>query len=485
VPSPPPDPAALRPGPQLITYPDSLGGNLPQLGRLLAGPLAGLFGGVHILPPFPSSGDRGFAPISYREIDPAFGTWDDIAAIASTHDVALDLIVNHVSRRSAEFAAYEREGPASPHANLFLPVSRVFPGREPGPDDLALLARRRPVPWSTVTVGGTTERLWSTFGPDEPSEQIDLDVSSEATRRLLVSHLERFAAAGVRMVRLDAVGYVIKRAGTSGFWVEPDIWDFLAWLRSVADRLGLVLLAEVHAPRELQQRIADAGFWVYDFVLPGLVLDALRRGSAERLADHLRTAPLRQVTALDTHDGIGIQPDLEGLLPTDDARALVAELVGRGANLSRVISTAILPDPSFDTHQVNITYRAAVGDDDAYVVARAIGLFAPGVPQVYYVGLLGGLNDTDAVARTGEGRAVNRHDFALAEIKAALEDPLVQRILRLVRFRADHASSFTGRPDVTVDRARLRIDYGPGVSLDADLAARTGLVRSGGDAFPI
>ena len=38
---------------QLITYPDSLGGNLQALHRLLAGPLAGAFGGVHILPPFP------------------------------------------------------------------------------------------------------------------------------------------------------------------------------------------------------------------------------------------------------------------------------------------------------------------------------------------------------------------------------------------------------------------------------------------------
>ncbi len=55
---------AIRRGPQLLTYPDSLGGDLPAITQLLEGPFAGLFGGVHILPPFPSSGDRGFAPIS-------------------------------------------------------------------------------------------------------------------------------------------------------------------------------------------------------------------------------------------------------------------------------------------------------------------------------------------------------------------------------------------------------------------------------------
>ena len=76
--SPPPRP--VRPlgvdrRPQLLTYPDSLGGDLGALGDLLDGPLTGLFHGVHILPPFPSSGDRGFAPLSYDDIDPRFGTW--------------------------------------------------------------------------------------------------------------------------------------------------------------------------------------------------------------------------------------------------------------------------------------------------------------------------------------------------------------------------------------------------------------------------
>ena len=42
--------------PQLLTYPDSLGGDLRTLGGLLEGPLAGVFHGVHVLPPFPSSG---------------------------------------------------------------------------------------------------------------------------------------------------------------------------------------------------------------------------------------------------------------------------------------------------------------------------------------------------------------------------------------------------------------------------------------------
>jgi len=100
----------VEPRPQLLTYPDSLGGDLRVLGELLDGPLTGLFRGVHILPPFPSSGDRGFAPITYHEIEPRFGTWADIKSISERHDVLLDLMINHLSRQSPEFQDFQRHG---------------------------------------------------------------------------------------------------------------------------------------------------------------------------------------------------------------------------------------------------------------------------------------------------------------------------------------------------------------------------------------
>ena len=122
---------ALAYRPQLITYPDSLTSNLGVLAELLEGPLAGLFHGVHILPPFPSSGDRGFAPLTYREIDPRFGTWEDIARIAEHHDVLLDLMINHLSRQSREFRDFERTGRRSPYADLFITLDKVWPTGEP------------------------------------------------------------------------------------------------------------------------------------------------------------------------------------------------------------------------------------------------------------------------------------------------------------------------------------------------------------------
>src|SRR6185436_4151606 len=211
---------AIAPRPQLLTYPDSLGGDLPALRRLLDESLDGAFHGVHILPPFPSSGDRGFAPVTYREVDPRFGSWDDIAAIAARHDVLLDVMINHLSRRSPEFRDFERRGRSSPSADLFITLDKVWPGGVPSTGDVARIFLRKPVaPFSTVTIEstGARETVWTSFGTSEWSEQIDLDVRSAATRRLIRGWLEFLAARGVAIVRLDAVGYVIKEPGTSCF----------------------------------------------------------------------------------------------------------------------------------------------------------------------------------------------------------------------------------------------------------------------------
>jgi sucrose phosphorylase len=467
----------VRDAPQLLTYPDSLGGDLAAIRRLLDGPLRHLFGGVHVLPPFPSSGDRGFAPIDYRVIDPRFGTWDDLERIGASHDLGLDLIVNHVSRRSAEFRDFERVGRASPFADMFLTLDKVWPGGEPDPAELATVFRRRERPYSEFRIAktGGVERVWTTFGADDPSEQVDIDVTSPIARQLLTDQLALFAKHGVKLVRLDAVGYVVKRRGTSCFMVEPEIHRFLEWLTSVAEPLGLELLTEVHGDVAMQRRLARAGHWSYDFALPAVVLHALLAGTTDRLLPHLRSAPAKVITNLDSHDGIPIQPDLEGALTLDEAGVVVDATLAAGGNVSRVFARDALPDPSFDAHQANCTYYAALGrDDDAYLLARAIQLFAPGIPQVYYVGLLAGDNDSAAVETTGEGRAVNRHDYSDAEIGAALERPVVKRLLDALRLRASHPA-FDGELGIEGGGSQLRLAWSDGsgrCELRADLASR-------------
>ena len=121
---------------QLITYPDSLGGSLNTLTQILEQYFSGVFGGIHLLPPFPSTGDRGFAPVTYREIDPRFGTWQDIQKLSATHDVLLDFMVNHISRHSSYFQDFVKNGRQSQYADLFITLDKVWPDGKPVETDV-------------------------------------------------------------------------------------------------------------------------------------------------------------------------------------------------------------------------------------------------------------------------------------------------------------------------------------------------------------
>lgn len=445
----------LEHAPALITYPDSLGGDLRALADLLEGPLAGLFGSVHILPPFRSSGDRGFAALDHEIIEPRFGDWTDIERIARGTDVVLDLICNHVSAASAAFDDYRRYGDASPSAPLFLRVDRVFP-HGPTAEDRVRVFRRRPSFSSTYRVGPDSlpVELWTTFGKGDPSDMIDFDIDAPETRARFVDDLERFAAHGVRGVRLDAVAFTVKRAGTTCFMVEPGFSEVMAWFAEVARPFGIDLIGEVHAPRADLDPVAR---WSrpYDFAFPTLVLEALVSGEGDALAAYLPTMHHGWITTLDTHDGIPIQPDLDGILPVDRLRGFVAAGEAAGGQPTRLFSVAGRPDPSFDAHQLCVTLRDLLGSDDALYAAHVIQAFAPGIPQVYYVGLLDGRNDLEALARTGDRRALNRHDYDAADLDAALATPSARRTLELLRLRASLPPAET--IDVTIAGSILSI----------------------------
>lgn len=432
---------------QLITYPDSMGGDLKALRQVLEAYFRDIFkGGVHILPPFPSSGDRGFAPLTYLQIEPSFGTWDDIREIGENFDVLVDLMVNHISRQSDYFQDFLRKGRQSEYADLFLTLDKLWEDGKPIQADIDKMFLRRPVPYSTFTIEqtGEEEKVWTTFGKTDPSEQIDLDVHSEKVKQLLTEFFLNFKKNNVKIVRLDAVGYVIKKLGTSCFFVEPDIYAFLDWVKELADSLDIELLPEVHSHYSIQYKLAEYGCWIYDFILPYRILDTLVNKNGEALLQYLKTRPHKQFTMLDCHDGIPVKPDLDGLIDTKEARKLVDVCLERGSNLSLILSDEHKAEDGFDVHQIRCSYYSVLGcDDDAYLTARAIQFFAPGVPQVYYVGLLAGENDRERVEHTGEGREINRHNFTLEEIELSLRKDVVKRLLKLIRFRNEY-EAFNG-----------------------------------------
>lgn len=432
---------------QLITYPDSLGGDLRKLNKVLLKYFPDTFkGGIHILPPFPSSGDRGFAPLTYLEIEPSFGTWEDVKAIGEKFDILVDLMVNHISRQSSYFQDFLTNGRESEHADLFITLDKLWKDGKPIKEDIKKMFLRREVPYSTFKIEktGKEESVWTTFGKTTPSEQIDLDINSPKVKKLFEEFFVNFSRNGVKIVRLDAIGYVIKKLGTSCFFVEPEIYEFLNWIKELADSLDIELLPEVHSHYSIQYKLADKGFWIYDFILPYMILETLVNKSSEKLCEYLKVRPKKQFTMLDCHDGIPVKPDMDGLIDTKEAKKLVDVCLDRGANLSLILSDEHKDEDGFDVHQIRCSYYSVLDcNDDAYLAARAIQFFTPGIPQVYYVGLLAGENDIEAVKKTGEGREINRHNFTMEEIDEAVNKDVVKRLLKLISFRNDY-EAFNG-----------------------------------------
>jgi sucrose phosphorylase len=429
---------------QLITYPDSLGGDLKKLYDVLEKYFRGLFtGGIHILPPFPSSGDRGFAPLTYLEIEPQFGSWEDIKRISEKHDILLDMMVNHISAKSHYFQDFLKNGRESNFSDLFITMDKIWSDGNPPRDEIEKIFLRRTEPFSDFIIEktGKVEKVWTTFGKVTPSEQIDLDINSPIARRLLSAFMANFSKNNVKIIRLDAVGYVIKKIGTSCFFVEPDIYHFLGWISELAHSLDMEILPEIHADYTTQFKLVERGYWIYDFILPFTILDAILNHTSIRLKEYLKIRPNNQFTMLDCHDGVPIKPDLNGLYESESARRVVEICLNRGANLSLIFSPKHKDLDGFDVHQIRCAYYSMLDcNDSSYLAARAIQFFTPGIPQIYYVGLLAGKNDTDAVARTGEGREINRHNYSGNEIDKEVQRPVVKKLVELIEFRNTHPS---------------------------------------------
>ncbi len=420
----------------LITYADSLGGDLTRLEAVLDEHFAGAFGGIHVLPFFPSSGDRGFAVIEYDSVDPRFGDWDDISRLAERYYLMADFMINHVSIRSREFVDYMANGEASPYRGMFIHWDEFWPGGAPTEGQMDALYRRKDQgPYKEFTrADGVVVKLWNTFF----AEQVDIDPWNAATQEYFERNLGLLATR-VPLVRFDAFAYAAKRPGTSCFFVEPEVWEVLdIGMRPLA-RHGVEMLPEIHENYRIQLAMAERGHWVYDFALPMLVLHALFTGRTDRLRHWIEICPRKQFTTLDTHDGIGVV-DVADLL-TDDEIDVVTRRVDAVLADSRQYVQAppgMIKKGTEGTrkYQLMSSYYSALGEDDAaYLLARIVQLYVPGIPQVYYVGALFGANDLEALKATGEPRSANRHDFTEAEVASAVAKPEVQRFLDVLRFR--------------------------------------------------
>jgi sucrose phosphorylase len=291
--------------------------------------------------------------------------------------------------------------------------------------------------------------------------QMDLNAQSEKVWEFYDETLGKLAGYGARLVRLDAFAYLHKEVGETNFFNKPGTWDYLDRLKQLATDHDLTLLPEIHAEygSGLHEEVAANGFPVYDFFLPGLVIDALDRGSNANLLrwiEELDVSGIETVNMLGCHDGIPVL-DLrgkdvdgthrEGLLSDDEIQAVIDKILERGGRIKNLYGA---DGKKIAYYQVNATYFSALGEDEQkLLLARAIQIFTPGIPQVWYLDLFAGKNDYAAADRGGTGghKEINRTTLSMADIERGLESDIVRDQLKLLRLRNTHPA-FHGKLEI-------------------------------------
>jgi sucrose phosphorylase len=266
--------------------------------------------------------------------------------------------------------------------------------------------------------------------------QMDLNIKSPLVWEFYDDTLKKLAGYGAKIIRLDAFAYAPKEPGSRNFLNDPGTWDLLAGIKELADKYELTLLPEIHSKYEekIHEKLASEGYITYDFFLPGLIIDALERKTNEVLIRWIKDIlqkDIKVVNMLGCHDGIPLL-DLKGLISDDQIQMLVDTVVKRGGYVKDLHGKKNM------YYQVNSTYYSALGEDDKkFLLARAIQIFMPGKPQVWYLDLLAGKNDHAAVEKAGPGghKEINRTNLSWEQACLDLNKEVVQKQLSLLQFR--------------------------------------------------
>lgn len=444
-------------GPMLNAYPDSMGGTLSDIVKWMQRPEnLNTFDSFYILPSiYHSDLDRGFCVVDYdlNEQLADRGDLDNLKKLGI--ELKLDFVLNHASVQSPQFCDLIKNGENSEYKDFFINWNTFWEGygkmTSKGyiqPDEVYLkdmFFRKEGLPILMVKFpDGKELPYWNTFyqkvweedGVRHYLGQMDLNIQSEKVWKFYGDTLKKLADYGAKIIRLDAFAYATKKPGKKNFMNEPDIWEMLSRIGEIAKQNDLTLLPEIHASYEEKtyEKIAAQGYMTYDFFLPGLIIDAIENKTGiylEAWANELLEKKIRVVNMLGCHDGIPLL-DLKGMLPEKRIQKLINTVVERGGHIKD------LHGAKNTYYQVNATYFSALGEDEKkLLLARAIQMFMPGKPQIWYLDLFAGKNDYEAVRLAGEGghKEINRTNLTLSMMEEKLEQPVVKEQLKLIRFR--------------------------------------------------
>jgi sucrose phosphorylase len=435
----------------LITYGDMVSRQgqppLETLGNFLQQYLADVVNTVHILPFYPYSSDDGFSVIDYRQVNSAFGTWEDVSALNQNFRLMFDAVINHCSSQSEMFQGFLKGDPA--YADFFTVV-------EPG-TDLTRVFRPRATPVVTPYQTSYGEKLvWTTFSAD----QVDLNFKNPEVLLEVVKILLFYVANGAEFLRFDAVTYVWKELGTNCINL-PQTHRVVQLMRSIMEGVApnVVIITETNVPHK--DNIAYFGDgtneaqMVYNFALPLLTLYSFLSADATILSEWASTLSLpSNQTAffnfLACHDGIGMLP-VKDILPESDLVRIADGVREKGG----FVSYKSNEDGSQSPYELNINYLDALSifdevawDENAlakrFLSSQAIMLALRGVPGIYFHSVFGSQNWLEGAKETGRHRTINREKLAVDQLKAALAAPgslrarVYQGFCQLLRVRQEH-----------------------------------------------
>ena len=296
--------------------------------------------------------------------------------------------------------------------------------------------------------------------------QMDVNAGSPLVWDFYEETLKKLNGYGCNILRLDAFAYLHKQVGESNFFNKPGTWEYLERIKKIAEQNNLMLLPEIHAEYglHLHDEVADKGYYIYDFFLPGLAIHTIENKTSKALltwAKEIIAKGYKTVNMLGCHDGIPVL-DLKGkevngaynkgLLEDTEIESIMNKIMERGGRVKN------LYDPSgnkISYYQINATFFSALGEDEQkLLLARVIQMFMPGIPQVWYLDIFAGKNNYEAADNGGSAghKEINRTTLTMNDIEQGLKTEVVKKQLEIMHLR-NTSTAFSGHVEIndTVD----------------------------------
>eukprot|EP00927_Polykrikos_kofoidii_P007520 TRINITY_DN1308_c0_g1_i9.p1 TRINITY_DN1308_c0_g1~~TRINITY_DN1308_c0_g1_i9.p1 ORF type:complete len:1446 (-),score=226.54 TRINITY_DN1308_c0_g1_i9:273-4610(-) len=437
---------------------------------------------IHLLPMFPWDTDRGFSVKDYWNVEPSYGTWDDVKYLASeecgTPQLMFDYVCNHASvdNNIVQFALIQRhigsDHPQYHEVQKYKDFVTAFSESDrPSEDRLKALSRPRAFPPLTsyfVVEDSRTRRcrailgrpeadkraregrligkgyVWTTFSRGENSQgeegtrQVDLNYRNPRVAAEVVRILLFYVRNKSKMIRLDAIGYIWKVLGSASIH-ERGTHMLLAILYGALQIAapGVMTIAEVNEPQHkcftyLGRKGHPEGDMVYNFSGFSMALHAqVKKDGMEfgKWLGSMEAAKGKQfLTVLGSHDGLA-QKQARELLPPEELERLHRALIDeRGGH----VNWAKIPGGKKIVYEICGTPWALVNGNSSngesfklqlsrYIGAMSMSLLARGMPGVYINGLIGAKNYEPP--GIDEFRTLNREVFDVRQLFPKLDDP--------------------------------------------------------------